>query len=278
MNVIDLFAGAGGWDLGARDLGFDPLGIEWMDEACATREAAGLPTVQADIADLDPARFVAEQMGGGAIEGLIASPPCQAYSMAGKGAGRRDQEAVVRCALEVAAGNDTRADRAAECEDDRSMLVVEPLRWALALKPRWLAFEQVPPVLDLWSLFAQILGQQGYHTWAGILSSERYGVPQTRKRAFLIASLDGPVHPPEPTHQAYVPGEPAQEQTADLFGEGLKPWVSMAQALGWTDGPEPSPAPAVTGGGGMTGGVEVFASKAARSRAERSVSQGARGC
>jgi DNA (cytosine-5)-methyltransferase 1 len=99
-----------------------------------------------------------------------------------------------------------------------------------------LTFEQVPPVLPLWDLMADILRERGYHCWTGVLSSERYGVPQTRKRAFLIASLDGPVHPPEPTHQAYVPGEPAQAGEADLFGGGLLPWVSMARALGWEEG------------------------------------------
>lgn len=271
MRVVDLFAGAGGWDLGARDLGIDPLGIEWMPEACATRRAAGLPTLEADVALLDPADHP--------CDGLIASPPCQAYSMAGKGAGRRDVDHVVACVRDLADGVDARAEYAELCEDERSMLVVEPLRWALALMPRWLAFEQVPPVLPLWELMGETLRDRGYSVWTGVLSSERYGVPQTRKRAFLIASLDGPVHPPEPTHQAYVPGEPAQDELQDsLFGDGLKPWVSMAQALGWTDGPEPSPAPAVTGGGGMTGGVEVFASKAARARAERSALRGAKAC
>ena len=42
-------------------------------------------------------------------------------------------------------------------------------------------------------MFAGLLAAHGYHTAAGVLSAERYGVPQTRKRAFLIASLDGPV-------------------------------------------------------------------------------------
>lgn len=57
MTVIDLFAGMGGWDLAARELGLDPLGIEHNPDACATREAAGLRTLQADIATLDPAGF-----------------------------------------------------------------------------------------------------------------------------------------------------------------------------------------------------------------------------
>ena len=46
MNVVDLFAGMGGWDLAARQLDVDPLGIEHNPDACATREAAGLATLQ----------------------------------------------------------------------------------------------------------------------------------------------------------------------------------------------------------------------------------------
>ena len=42
-----------------------------------------------------------------------------------------------------------------------------------------------------------------YHSAVGTLSAERYGVPQTRKRAFLLASLDGPVALPAATHRSY---------------------------------------------------------------------------
>ena len=77
MNAVDLFAGPGGWDVGARELGLDPLGIELDDAACRVREAAGLRTLQGDVAALDPLDFPCDL--------LIASPPCTAFSMAGKG-------------------------------------------------------------------------------------------------------------------------------------------------------------------------------------------------
>jgi DNA (cytosine-5)-methyltransferase 1 len=51
----------------------------------------------------------------------------------------------------------------------------------------------------------------------------------------------------------------------------------MADALELGEGPSPSPAPSVTGGGGATGGVEVFASKAARGRARAAVAMRAGG-
>lgn len=152
--------------------------------------------------------------------------------MAGKREGLKDQARVFDLCGTWAA--DPTAPRPDGWHDERSPLAAEPMRWASALRPTLLAWEQVPPVLDLWSHCAQLLGAMGYSTWTGIISAERFGVPQTRKRAILLASLEGTVQPPRPTHQAYVAGEPARHEIT-LEGE-LLPWVSMAEALGWDAG------------------------------------------
>jgi DNA (cytosine-5)-methyltransferase 1 len=222
-RIVDLFAGAGGWDEGLRELGYAALGIDVDRWACATARAAGHERLEADVGALDPEEF-------GPLWGLVGSPPCQAYSNAGKGLGRIDKPHVIACAHELAAGNDTRAEHLAACRDPRSLLTVEPLRWALALRPRWIALEQVPAVLELWSLFCGLLGGHGYEASAGVLSAERYGVPQTRKRAYLVASLDGPVALPEPTHRSYNSRRPDEVRDGE---QDLLPWVSMADALGW---------------------------------------------
>jgi DNA (cytosine-5)-methyltransferase 1 len=219
--ILDLFAGAGGWEEGMRPLGLSALGIESDAWACEAAIAAGHARLQLDVATLDPQDFVP-------VWGLVASPPCQAYSTAGKGLGRLDKPLVIACAHELAAGNDTRAARLVDCRDPRSLLTVEPLRFALALRPKWVALEQVPGVLELWSLFAELLAARGYRTTAGILRAECYGVPQTRRRAFLLASLDGPVQLPAPTHRSYD----ARRHETPPCERGLQPWVSMAQALG----------------------------------------------
>lgn len=222
-TIIDLFAGAGGWDEGLRELGYSSIGIDVDRWACATARAAGHERIEADIAALDPEEFAP-------VWGLIGSPPCQAYSTSGSNLGRFDKPHVIACAHELAAGYDSRAEHLAACHDPRALLTVEPLRWALALRPRWLALEQVPAVLELWSLFAGLLSSHGYEASAGVLSSERYGLPQVRKRAYLVASLDGVAELPAPTHRSFNPRRPDEVRAQE---RDLLPWVSMADALGW---------------------------------------------
>lgn len=221
-QILDLFAGAGGWEEGLRRLGHGSLGIEMDRIASATAEAAGHERLIGDVAVLGPGDFAP-------VWGLIASPPCQAYSITGNKLGKIDTPQVIACARELAAGRDTRQSRLRACKDERSLLTVEPLRFALALRPRWIAMEQVPAVAELWSIFAGLLEEHGYRSATGLLSAERYGVPQTRKRAFLIASLDGSVELPAPTHRSFHPRrhEPREDELH------LPCWRSIGQALGW---------------------------------------------
>jgi len=247
--VLEGFAGPGGWSTGLRMAGFTgpAVGIELDRDACATAQAAGHERVQSDVATFDLTPYV------GQVVGVIKSPPCPTFSLAGDGAGKVDMANVLRLIADFAAG---REPGNYQWEDARSRLTAEPMRYVKALMPRWVALEQVPPVLPIWQYLADRLRDLGYRVWTGILSAEEYGVPQTRKRAILVASLDGPVGPPAPTHQAYVAGRDLQAEP-DLFGDPLPPPVSMAQALGW--GLPERPSWTVSGGGTETGGAEVFA-------------------
>lgn len=198
------------------------LGIEHDWAACRTATAAGHWRVQADVASFPLAHLA------GRVEGLIASPPCQAWSAAGDRKGELDRPAVFRRIAAFAAG---REPEKVEWHDERSALTAEPMRYAVALRPRWIALEQVPAVLPLWQYTAELLRKMSYSTWCGRLSAERYGVPQTRERAILIAHRDVVVTAPEPTHQAYRRDGAYRE--ADLFGESLPRPVSIRQALRW---------------------------------------------
>lgn len=214
--VVDLFCGAGGWLAGAQQLGLDPIGIELDPWAARTHQAAGGRTIRADVATYPLGHLT------GRVTGLIASPPCQSFSRAGKRGG---------------------------LTDSRGQLVHEVMRWATALRPEWIACEQVPDVLPIWRYFACQLRELGYSAWAGVLNSADYGVPQTRQRAILMASRSSLVTPPAPTH--------AEHPSVSFDGTELEPWITMAAALGWglTKRPSLTVASASAGGGhGLDGG------------------------
>lgn len=220
--IVDLFSGPRGWSEGLRALGLADIGLELDTAACHTAQAAGHQTIQCDVAQYPARPFVNR------ICGLIASPPCQAWSRAGKGLGLVDQPLVHQAVHDLAHGRDTRSQLRAACKDERSILAAEPMRWLYDLRPEWVCMEEVPDVLRLWQQYAGVLRGWGYSVWCGILNAADYGVPQTRRRAIVIASRIRKVTAPAPTH--------AQEPAHDLFGECLTPWVSMAEALGWTAG------------------------------------------
>lgn len=239
--IIDGFAGPGGWDQGLAELDgvdADLLGIELDDDACATGRAAGHARLQGDMSALAPAEVAA----GRRVAGVIQSPPCQAWSSAGKQLGELDRADCHRLADRMANGDDSTDWRV--WEDPRSPLIAQPVRWVRDLAPEWIALEEVPQVLPFWEHIASIFRRWGYQVWTGILCAADYGVPQTRRRAFLMAHRGRPVHPPMPTHSR-VPSLLTQS------------WVSMADALGWG---LDAPSATVSGGGTEAGGgVEVFA-------------------
>jgi DNA (cytosine-5)-methyltransferase 1 len=251
VRGIDLFCGARGWEARAhKSLGVDLLGVEYWEPAVLTSRAAGLRVLHADVSELDPSDFAGEVGDDGIMAG---SPPCPTFSAAGRGSGNHLTGVLLDCARAMMGGRDTREAARAEAyaillpvalEAERkraakakrppdegkaqasarrdavmSVLVVEPLRFALALRPRAILLEQVPSVLPLWKAFGAMLSERGYSWWAGVLEAERFGVPQTRERAVLIARRDGvAAHPPTPTHHRFVPNEPRPDAEESLFG------------------------------------------------------------
>ncbi|MGW2591017.1 DNA cytosine methyltransferase [Streptomyces sp. NPDC001515] len=273
FRIVDLFAGPGGIDIAATIMGVESIGVEWDDPTRATRAAAGLrTTTEKDVAALgpcDPQVVDANVLTGG--------PPCQSFSVAGKREGHKALEDVKRLAKCLTTPKDLatfrKAWKAVKAETDamsdaRTGFVLQPLRWIMEAKLERrrpyevVVLEQVPTVLPVWKHYAELLKGIGYAADAHVLQAERYGVPQTRRRAVLIAQWDPGNTDREPdfptkTHQPYRKGGPLPAAPAhmnrpaaqqDLFAsqelepsrepESPKPtkdgWVSMGAALAAT--------------------------------------------
>jgi DNA (cytosine-5)-methyltransferase 1 len=102
-----------------------------------------------------------------AIDLLVGGTPCQDFSIAGRGAG---------------------------LDGDRGNLTLEYLRLARRLRPKWVVWENVPGVLshDDGRTFGAILGglaELGYGWAYRVLDAQHFGVPQRRRRVFVVGYL-----------------------------------------------------------------------------------------
>jgi DNA (cytosine-5)-methyltransferase 1 len=224
MIATELFAGPGGLGLAARLSGLTGIGIEWDTNAVATRVAAGLATVHGDVRRYGPADVPGQI--------LAAGPPCQTFTVAGSGAGRAVLDDILAAVKTMGA----REMVGAAFGDERTGLVLEPLRWILAAidasRPyEAIVLEQVQQVQQVWFAYAEVLRAEGYEVATGVLRTEQHGLPQTRRRAVLVARRGIPVALPAATHRPYRKGVPQSEGDP-----GLLPWVSMGEAL---NRPEP---------------------------------------
>jgi DNA (cytosine-5)-methyltransferase 1 len=216
-SALHLFAGPGGLEHGA---GLPGIGIELDPNAVATRAAAGLATVHGDVTRYGPADIPATVLTGG--------PPCQTFTIAGNGEGRAELERVLE-GVKLLEARET-VDPAV-FSDPRTALVLEPLRWMLEAIDKGIGYkaivlEQVPAVLPVWEAYAGVLRREGYGVATGVLATEQHGLPQTRKRAVLIARRGADVALPKPTRRPYRKGVPQHEGDPTLL-----PWVSMGDAL-----------------------------------------------
>ncbi|MFS0695835.1 DNA cytosine methyltransferase [Streptomyces nitrosporeus] len=258
---MDLFAGPGGLDIAATIMQVKSIGVEWDDATRATRDAAGLHTARIkDVAELSPCD--AEVVDANVLTG---GPPCQSFSVAGNRKGHKALEDVKRLATRLTAHEDLASFEAAweavreetdKMSDERTGLVLQPLRWIMEAKLKRekpydvVVLEQVPTVMPVWKHYAELLRGVGYAADAHLLHAEDFGVPQTRRRAVLIAQWD-PEHTdrtvefPKATHQRYRKGVvrlPRQTHASDLAPRSdgalfpapvgtIAPWVAMQDVL-----------------------------------------------
>ena len=167
LKVLDLFCGAGGLSLGFWTSGFDVVGMDWNPDAV---ESYMLNLGEAHCVDVNHSQTMP------AADVIVAGPPCQPWSRAGKRMGASD----TRDGLAVV------------------MRIVE------AQRPRAVVIENVPDLAisdkrsHLDSLKSQ-LDDMDYGVSENILNAADYGVPQNRRRIFVTGLLhEQPFEPPAP--------------------------------------------------------------------------------
>lgn len=161
-------------------------------------------------------------VGKGDLDVMIGGPPCQGFSQLRRNEHREKGKIVKFTGYSQLA------------HDPRNDLVLRYLEVAEALRPKFLVIENVPQMLNhgfegrlgkLSELVIQMLEKDlGYKVEVAIVNCADYGVPQLRERAIFIASSIGPASLPPKTH-----GDPKDKKLIDA---GLKPWVTVAEAIG----------------------------------------------
>ncbi len=207
MNVLDLFAGAGGAALGLHRAGFAHVaGVERNVSASATLRAAGFPSVEADVRDVDFAAW------RGRVDLLWASPPCQPGSTAGQRLGAADERDGWPATL-----------AAIDACHPTWFLAENVMGWTYH-RDLCGGAHGACPACHLGGVVHE-LGRRFGFTGAWRLDAADFGVPQRRRRILLWAGplpldADGPM----PTH--------AHPDAAVAFGR--RPWVTLGDAIGDT--------------------------------------------
>lgn len=201
MKLVSLFSGAGGLDLGFNAAGFKTvLAVDNMPEAVATLSKNhpnlpifGPPLYSGDAMELTPE--VVYQLSGlrpGEIDMMIGGPPCQPFSVAAAQRFLRTDEKFKRVGFD---------------SKDKGQLIFRYVELIIQLRPRVFLIENVPGILSIdggsgISVVYQRLSEAGYTVSEPfVLNAMDYGVPQSRKRAFVIGTLTGEkFSPPLPTH------------------------------------------------------------------------------
>lgn len=168
MRAVDLFCGAGGSSAGARSAGVRLIGgVDAWDLAVSTY-SDNFPTAQAVTARLTKSSTPDRVFRNiGSLDLLIASPECTNHS--------------------IARGNRPR-------DENSRMSAWFIMQFIRDLEPRWVVIENVA-AFRRWSEYSQLIGvlKRWYHVEARVLDAADFGVPQNRKRLFIIGDR---VHPP----------------------------------------------------------------------------------
>ena len=165
MNVISLFSGCGGLDLGFERAGFHVSVANEFDPAIFDTFRVNHPNthlIEGDVRKVtkeDIAPFL-----DGEVDGIIGGPPCQSWSEAGSLRG---------------------------IEDARGQLFFDYIRILKEFRPKFFLAENVSGMLAnrhdaAVQNILQMFGEAGYNVSLTLVNAKDYGVAEERKRVFYI--------------------------------------------------------------------------------------------
>jgi DNA (cytosine-5)-methyltransferase 1 len=178
IDVVDLFCGIGGLSYGMKLKGFQIKGGFDIDATCryAYEYNNQAPFFYCDIKDV-VGKNVKKLYANGALRILAGCAPCQPFS--------------------------SYAFKNKEKDANKYDLLYEFGRLVREIKPDIVTMENVPSIKsfklkNVLGDFVALLEQEGYSVSVDIVYCPQYGIPQTRRRLVLLASLLGPIKLIEP--------------------------------------------------------------------------------
>lgn len=162
MDIISLFSGAGGMDIGFKMAGFNTIWANEFDKTIGTCFKNYFKDVPMDTRSIT--KISDQELPKENISGVIGGPPCQSWSQAGTRRG---------------------------INDPRGQLFIEYLRVIKATSPKFFVAENVSGITHKRNQHAfesilKMFDELGYNTSWKLINASDYEVPQDRKRVIIV--------------------------------------------------------------------------------------------
>jgi|TARA_Y100000310_G_scaffold90528_3_gene87832 DNA (cytosine-5)-methyltransferase 1 len=177
-KVISTFSGVGGSSLGYKMAGLNVIAaVEFLDYQAKTYRANHINTklYEGNIRDINPLEMLTELgLKSGELDILDGSPPCSAFSTAGK--------------REAGWGKAKKYGNRVQVVDD---LFFEYIRFVQKMQPKVFVAENVSGLIKgsakgYFKEIFNLLITCGYNVKAKVINAKYYGVPQSRERLIFI--------------------------------------------------------------------------------------------
>ena len=169
MKYVSLFSGIEAASVAWKALGWECVAVSEIEKFPCEVLKTRYPNVPnlGSVTDITEERLNELKEKAGTIDLVVGGSPCQSFSVAGK-----------RLGLEDARGN----------------LMFEYCRIVKAIRPKWFVWENVPGALSSnggkdFNCLLEEMAQLGYVLGWRVLDAQHFGVPQRRRRVFLVGCL-----------------------------------------------------------------------------------------